>query len=402
MDKPILAAIIFTYNHAHMIAKCIESHINQKTEYFYEIRIYDDCSTDGTTEICQEFANKYPDKIKFFPQAENTFLMPYEKMQSYQAIQQIDTKYFCIIDGDDCWCDENKLQIALDFLENNPNYIGFAHDTMHIETFINKKDSWVHDLGKWQIENPVIFAATPFFFTSSRVFRNIGFAEQHLLPVDYILYFYHFSKGPIYYYDKVMANYYISKYNTFSNLEHKKQGFLLSTFAYKVAKFFDFKEDKISMDIQRYYNKVSGLKHHYVSLVLLKKVLGVRLGWNVWYFITFVPTFGLESMELNWVCPRKKVSNRVKNRDIDELKRKIKVMQHCERKIRKNKIRILIIKKILLFKNIIPLRLREELEHSLCRKYKRINDTNDILKKEKEDILNLKELIAKTNCKNIK
>jgi glycosyltransferase involved in cell wall biosynthesis len=36
----------------------------QKTTFPYEIIIADDCSTDGTSAICAEYAAKYPDKIR--------------------------------------------------------------------------------------------------------------------------------------------------------------------------------------------------------------------------------------------------------------------------------------------------------------------------------------------------
>ena len=149
MKKPLLTAILVTYNHRNHIARCIESMVNQKTEYPYEIRIYDDCSTAGTTDICREYAARHPDKIKLTIQKENTFLKPYNEMQSYKAIQEIDTKYWCLIDGDDCWCDENKIQIALDCLEHHPEYIGFAHDTNHINLFTKETISYVH--GRWGI-----------------------------------------------------------------------------------------------------------------------------------------------------------------------------------------------------------------------------------------------------------
>lgn len=336
MSKPILTAIIFTYNHKNHIARCIESHLNQKTSYDYVIKIYDDCSTDGTTDICKDYAAKYPDKIKLTLQSENTFLKPYPEMQSYKAIQEIDTKYFCIINGDDCWCDENKIQLALDCLEAHPEYIGFAHDTRHINTFTGKEESYVHSIGKWDnFENPVKFKAVPYFFTSSRVFRNCGFKDKHIIPVDYLIYFYHASKGPIFYMDKMMANYYISEYNNFSNMEYKESLFLLTTFGYKVAKFFDYKEDKLAMDVQAYYNKKTCK-----IIALYKKIFGIKWGWNIWYFVTFARKFGLESFDLNWVCPRKIIKKRADDRYNNELKRlhNLKREIHHTAKIRKKKI----------------------------------------------------------------
>ena len=38
-------------------------------------------------------------------------------MQSLAAIKKVDTKYFCVIDGDDCFVGNKKIQKSLDFLE---------------------------------------------------------------------------------------------------------------------------------------------------------------------------------------------------------------------------------------------------------------------------------------------
>ena len=46
------------------IAKALESVLKQETKYPYEIWLCEDCSTDGTLMICNDYAKRYPDKIK--------------------------------------------------------------------------------------------------------------------------------------------------------------------------------------------------------------------------------------------------------------------------------------------------------------------------------------------------
>lgn len=88
MQEPILTSIIFTYNHGDTIERCIMGMIEQKTGYHFEIHIWDDCSIDDTSEICQRYANLYPNKIKYFRQKRNTFTLPYRKMQAYKALRR--------------------------------------------------------------------------------------------------------------------------------------------------------------------------------------------------------------------------------------------------------------------------------------------------------------------------
>ena len=49
-----LTILCVVYNHKDYIRRTIESFLNQKTEYKYEILIHDDASTDGTIDILKE------------------------------------------------------------------------------------------------------------------------------------------------------------------------------------------------------------------------------------------------------------------------------------------------------------------------------------------------------------
>lgn len=309
----VLTAIIFTYNHKNSIAKCIESLVEQTTDYKYEIHIWDDCSIDGTSDVCRSYAAKYPDKIRLYIQKENTFLKPDLELQSYAAICNIKTKYFCVIDGDDYWCDKNKIQMALDFLENNPEYVGFAHDTVQVNNYDKTERSYIHELSRYKIENPVALEAkAPFFLTSSRIFRSSGYEKLGILPIDYLVYYYHLDKGPIFYYDRIMASYVISENNTFANLPSIKH--LNGMFPYRLAMMFNFQRDKFCTELLRKYEVTNevGL-HRYYFLLILKKIFGVARGWKIWFILVFVWRYGRESLTINYVYNRKLAKERVDN-----------------------------------------------------------------------------------------
>lgn len=317
----LLTAIIFTYNHKDTIAKCIESILNQKTKYPYIISIWDDCSIDGTSDICREYAKKYPEKIKLTVQKENTFLKKDLEHQPYAAISSIDTKYFCIIDGDDYWCDENKIEIALDFLENHDNFVGFAHDTLQVDKFNGTEFSYIHNLIKWKPKEIVNFEVdAPFFLTSSRIFRNFNYKDLKILPIDYLLYYYHFSKGPIYYYDKIMAVYTISKRSTFaSGNQNIKE--LNSMFAFKVSKMFNFQLDEFTTALQKKYDTSNGLgDKRYKKLCFFKKLFGKKYGWYIWFILTFVLRYGFKCMNTNYIYSRKKAKKLADETDINKFK----------------------------------------------------------------------------------
>ena len=305
-QQPLLTAIILTYNNESTIERCIKSIVEQKTSHPYEVHIYDDCSRDNNLKICKDYSEQYPEKIKLFPQQKNTFLKPYKKTQAYKAIQGVTTKYFCIIEGDDYWCDENKLEIALNYLEKNPEYIGFAHDTLQVNEFDGSEASWVHGIAKYEIKNPVTFDDRfIFLMTSSRIFRNCGFKDVGIWPVDYLVYNYHLEKGPIYYYDKIMAVYTLSDSGTFSTLGEKTRD-MNAMFSYKVSCLLDFKHDDLCTKMQKKYDTECGLGlEHYNRLLKFKKIFGIKYGWKLWFIHRFILEYGFESMNINYVYPRK-------------------------------------------------------------------------------------------------
>ena len=64
LSNPLVSISCITFNHAPYIRQCLDGFLMQKTNFHYEVLIHDDASTDGTTEIIQEYASKYPDIIK--------------------------------------------------------------------------------------------------------------------------------------------------------------------------------------------------------------------------------------------------------------------------------------------------------------------------------------------------
>src|SRR5689334_382568 len=64
--KPLVSAIVLTYQHAPYISQCLESILMQQTNFPFEIIVGEDESSDGTREICEKFAENYPDKIRLF------------------------------------------------------------------------------------------------------------------------------------------------------------------------------------------------------------------------------------------------------------------------------------------------------------------------------------------------
>jgi glycosyltransferase involved in cell wall biosynthesis len=91
----------------------------QKTEYSFEIIIHDDASTDNTPQIVRKYAEKYPDIIRPILQKENQFGLKVNPVNEF-VFPMVRGKYVAICEGDDYWCDDEKLQLQISTLESNP------------------------------------------------------------------------------------------------------------------------------------------------------------------------------------------------------------------------------------------------------------------------------------------
>ncbi|MBN1186218.1 MAG: glycosyltransferase [Bacteroidales bacterium] len=118
---PLVSICCLTYNHEPYIRQCIEGFRMQITNFPIEILIHDDASTDGTAKIIMEYEKKYPDIIKPIYQKENQYSQLRTISATYQFPRALG-KYIAICEGDDYWTDPYKLQIQVDFLEENPDY----------------------------------------------------------------------------------------------------------------------------------------------------------------------------------------------------------------------------------------------------------------------------------------
>jgi len=123
---PLLSVVVITYQHAPYIRECLDGILMQETNFAFEIILGEDASTDGTREICVQYAKAHPGRIRLFlHNRENIILVDGKTSGQFNFLHCLNHargKYIAICEGDDYWTDPNKLQMQVNFLEANPDY----------------------------------------------------------------------------------------------------------------------------------------------------------------------------------------------------------------------------------------------------------------------------------------
>ena len=116
--EELVSIIMPAYNCGDFIGTTLDSVINQSYKN-WEVIVVDDCSTDNTAEIIQEYIRRKDSRIKYHKLGENSGAA----VARNKAIDLATGKYMAFLDSDDVWFPE-KLTKQINFMEEN-NY-GFT------------------------------------------------------------------------------------------------------------------------------------------------------------------------------------------------------------------------------------------------------------------------------------
>lgn len=132
-----ISVIITTYNQEKYIAEAIESVLSQKDCPKFEIIIGNDCSTDSTPKIVEEYKQKYPEIIKVLPRPYNLGL----KKNLKNCFENCSGDYIAICEGDDYWVDCHKLKKQYELLKNSSEAL-FCFNDIYIQNEIIGKTKY--------------------------------------------------------------------------------------------------------------------------------------------------------------------------------------------------------------------------------------------------------------------
>ncbi len=102
----------------------------QQTTFPFEVVIGEDCSTDKTRMIVQEYADLFPEEVKPVFHSSNVGGARNGYEYCYPRLQG---KYIAICEGDDYWTDPYKLQKQFVFLEQHPEHSFCFHKVANVD-----------------------------------------------------------------------------------------------------------------------------------------------------------------------------------------------------------------------------------------------------------------------------
>ncbi|MBR3602242.1 MAG: glycosyltransferase [Lachnospiraceae bacterium] len=229
-DKNRVNVILITYNHEKYIKQAIESIIMQKTNFKFNIIVADDSSTDNTQKFIKELSLNTKLEFVFLDNSRNLGIM-----NNYRrAFAECEAQYIAILEGDDFWTDEYKLQKMVDFMDehvecsmvfNRYNVTNFDKGTTHVQPRITpemeKQENIIYTGHDLAYDNLIGNFSTCMYRKSC--IQNLPEAMFTIPCYDWLTHIVLSRMGSIGCLTDVMSTYRIHDKGVWSGMNHKNQ-----------------------------------------------------------------------------------------------------------------------------------------------------------------------------------
>ena len=203
-NKPKVSVLLLTFNQEKYIEKSMESAINQQTNFEIEILIGDDCSTDSTSEKLQKYRDL--SNVQIIRNPVNLGL----NQNLVNLFMKCRGEYIAMLEGDDFWHSEKKLQTQVDILDKNPDCSLSCHGIEIVDDQgkpIKESGTYDHTVRFYNLESILKFNMIK---NCSVMYRNglmAGFPNWFMDAVscDWPLHVFHAEKGNLAYIDTSLA-----------------------------------------------------------------------------------------------------------------------------------------------------------------------------------------------------
>ncbi len=141
LDKPLVSCIIIFFNAQKFFEEAIESVFSQTYEN-WELLLVDDGSADGSTEIAQYYAQKYPEKVHFLQHEghQNRGMSATRNL----GVRHAKGDYIAFLDSDDAWL-PHKLEQQVKFMQSYPDAGMIYGKSLYWKSWTGKPEDQVKD-----------------------------------------------------------------------------------------------------------------------------------------------------------------------------------------------------------------------------------------------------------------
>ncbi|MBO4909055.1 MAG: glycosyltransferase [Lachnospiraceae bacterium] len=209
-----VTVICGTYNQYNYIRKALDSIVTQQANCSFELLIYDDSSTDGTSDIVREFALNYPSIVRAFIAKKNTYSDPL-RVEARKEWRRcfVRGKYIATIEGDDYWIDPYKIQKQWRALEKHPECdmcacrasVVHEEDTQEVQEIRPQIGDGIISIENVILGGGQYLATAGLFYRCSMTEKIMEF--ENVLSLDYVKQIKGALRGGIYYIDDKMVAY---------------------------------------------------------------------------------------------------------------------------------------------------------------------------------------------------
>lgn len=206
--RPTVDVVMIAYNKEAYIDEAIRGVVRQKGHFRLRLIIMDDCSTDRTPEIIEQWRQQYPDIITAIRNPRNLGLQG----NYIEGFKHCSGDYLAVCDADDYWFYRRKLARQIDYMERHPECAITFHRVVNYYENTGEKSL---SNGGQQPDTTINDLARGNYITNLSVVYRRRLVDLRNLPQwihsdrapDYAFHMLYASHGPIHYFRRPMGVY---------------------------------------------------------------------------------------------------------------------------------------------------------------------------------------------------
>ncbi len=210
MKPPTISVLMLAYNHELYAAQALESVLcqNLSEPFEFQLVIGEDRSTDETLAILKQYKARFPDKVKLLDRPTNLGMM----QNFIDTYNNCDGEFIALLECDDFWTDNFKLEKQLHYMIKNPTVSACFHNVTKMQTGSDGSEQSSIPAKPKPVKQLRDMWTTGPFFTCTAMLRRSCMPELpnffDTLPIaDWPLFMLFANAGPLGYIDEPMATY---------------------------------------------------------------------------------------------------------------------------------------------------------------------------------------------------